>query len=136
MRRGAVSCGEPGASATGGPSRSWPWPSTTGPQGLWQLAWQACHLGFSHAGAKPDGGVVGTVDSLFVDAAALQWSVAYEASIAAWYVGEVERGRRLTGYLLSLPDLPAPVREAIEANRRFYQPRHPLTLLKAKIACL
>ncbi len=92
--------------------------------GLWQLAWQACHLGFSHAGAKPDGGVVGTVDSLFVDAAVLQWSVAYEASIAAWYVGEVERGRRLTGYLLSLPDIPASVREAIVANRRFYQPRH------------
>jgi Glycosyl transferase family 2 len=91
-------------------------------QGLWQLAWQACQLAFAHAGAKPDGGVVGTVDALFVDAGALQWQVAYEASIAAWYVGELERGRRLVNYLLSRPELPADVRAAVEGNRRFYQP--------------
>jgi hypothetical protein len=91
-------------------------------QGLWQLAWQACELAFSHAGAKPYGGVVGTVDALFVDTAAIQWRVAYEASIAAWYVGQVERGRRLVAFVLSRPELTGPLRVAVESNRRFYEP--------------
>jgi glycosyltransferase involved in cell wall biosynthesis len=90
--------------------------------GLWRLAWEACQLAFSHAGAKPDGGVVGTVDALFVDTSALQWGIAYEASIAAWYVGERERGRRLSTFLLSRTDLPEAVRSAVEANQRFYLP--------------
>ena len=90
--------------------------------GLWPLAWQACQLAFSHTGARPDGGPVGTVDALFVDAGAVQWRMAYEASIASWYVGELERGRRLSMYLLAHPELPGPERAAVEANRRFYQP--------------
>jgi tetratricopeptide (TPR) repeat protein len=90
--------------------------------GLWRLVWQVCQLAFSHAGAKPDGGVVATVDALFVDTSTLHWRVAYEASIAAWYVGERERGRRLTTFLLSRPDLPDAIRSAVESNQRFYQP--------------
>lgn len=91
-------------------------------EGLWHLAWEACALAFAHAGAQPDGRVAGTVDALFVDAAAAQWRVAYEASIAAWYVGEVDRGRRLVSFLLARDDLPGPIRESVESNRRYYHP--------------
>ena len=121
-RRGAGSCGEPGASVTGALEPLAVLAEHYREQGLWQLAWEACELAFSHTGAKPNGGVVGTVDALFVDTAAIQWRVAYEASIAAWYVGQVERGRRLVGYVLSRPDLPDALREAVESNRRFYEP--------------
>jgi glycosyltransferase involved in cell wall biosynthesis len=91
-------------------------------QSLWELAWQATELAFGRAGAEPDGRDGGRADSLFVDASALQWQVAYEASIAAWYVGQVERGRRLVSYLLSRDDLPEEVRRAVEGNERFYAP--------------
>jgi Glycosyl transferase family 2 len=89
-------------------------------QNLWELAWQASELAFKHAGAEPDGHPTGPVDALFVDASVLQWRVAYEASIAAWYVGEFERGRRLVSYLLGRADLPEDVRRAVEGNQRFY----------------
>jgi Glycosyl transferase family 2 len=91
-------------------------------QALWPLAWQASELAFSHTLAQPDGRKETRVDALFVDASVLQWRVAYEASIAAWYVGQNERGRRLVSYLLSRSDLPAAIRQAVEANRSFYGP--------------
>ena len=91
-------------------------------EGLWHLAWEACELGFAHAGAQPDGEITRPPDALFVDAAATEWRVAYEASIAAWYVGQAERGRRLVDFLLGRPDLPGELRQAVEANRHFYDP--------------
>jgi glycosyltransferase involved in cell wall biosynthesis len=89
-------------------------------QSLWELAWQASELAFGRAGAEPDGRDGGRVDSLFVDASVLQWRVAYEASITAWYVGQFHRGRRLVSYLLSRDDLPEDIRHAVEGNQRFY----------------
>ena len=88
-------------------------------QGLWELAWAASELAYRRAGAQPDGQGRARVDALFVDASALEWRVAYEASIAAWYVGQFDRGRRLVSYLLSRDDLPEDVRRGIEGNRTF-----------------
>jgi tetratricopeptide (TPR) repeat protein len=88
--------------------------------GLWELAWAASELAYRRAGAEPDGQGHARVDALFVDASALEWRVAYEASIAAWYVGQFDRGRRLVSYLLSRDDLPEDVRRAVEGNQRFY----------------
>jgi len=87
----------------------------------WQAAWRACGLAFDFAGALPDAKPCeASVDRLFVDSDARAWKVAYEASIAAYYVGEVGRGRDLTNYLLGVADLPAAIRASVEANRRFY----------------
>ena len=57
-------------------------------------------------------------DVLFVEANATAW--AYEASIAAWYVNEPTRGTQLCEFLLEVPDLPAPEKEAVEKNRLLY----------------
>ena len=87
----------------------------------WAPAWRACQLGFDFAGALPDGKTEQPVtDRLFVHSDAARWQIAYEASIAAWYVGATDRGRDLTSYLLGVEDLPPAVRDSIEANRRFY----------------
>ncbi len=87
----------------------------------WGPAWRACQLAFDFAGALPDGKLTQAVnDRLFVHSDATRWQVAFEASIAAWYVGETQRGRRLTSYLLSLDDLPLEIRHTVEANRSFY----------------
>lgn len=87
----------------------------------WTPAWHACQLAFDYAGARPDGKLVKPVtDRLFVHSEAARWQIAYEASIAAWYVGEAGRGLALTRYLLSLNDLPPAARGSVEANSRFY----------------
>jgi hypothetical protein len=90
--------------------------------GHWRNAWSACTAAFAHTSALPYGkGAAPTHDVLFVDVAALEWQVAYEASIAAWYVGQPQQGRRLTSYLLSRTDLPEVVREAASRNLAYYQ---------------
>jgi tetratricopeptide (TPR) repeat protein len=89
---------------------------------LWELSWHAVSLAFEHAGALPDGtSDSDTPELLFVDATARAWRAAYEGSICAWYVGEHDRGRRLGEYVLGVADLPAEIRQAVEANRAFYE---------------
>lgn len=88
----------------------------------WPLAWEAISLAFEHCGVRPDGELSrDEPDSLFVDQAVIEWQAAYEASISAWYVGEVERGRELNDYLLSLSGLPADIQTAVAANVAFYE---------------
>jgi hypothetical protein len=87
----------------------------------WELAWEAVSLAFAHCGALPDGTTERTTpDVLFVDHAAVQWQAAYEGSISAWYVGEHDRGKELSEFLLNRSDVPPEVKKAVEANRSFY----------------
>ncbi len=87
----------------------------------WIPCWRACQLAFDFAGALPDGKAPeGVTDRLFVHSESARWQVAFEASVAAWYVGEPARGAQLTTYLLSLDDLPLEIRHTVEANRSFY----------------
>jgi tetratricopeptide (TPR) repeat protein len=88
----------------------------------WSPAWRACQLAFDFAGALPDGKMDHpSADRLFVHSDAARWQIAYEAAVAAWYVGAIDRGRDLTSYLLGLDDLPPAIRDSVEANRRFYE---------------
>ena len=88
----------------------------------WPLAWNACEAAFDHCGALPEGSATRVDhDALFVDADAIKWRIAYEGSIAAWYVGARERGKALLDYLLTLPDLPEAVRTAVAGNEHFYR---------------
>lgn len=59
-------------------------------------------------------------DRLFVHVDVYQWRMAYEASLAAYYLDDLDLGRRLTDELLARGDLPAEFRANIESNRRFY----------------
>jgi hypothetical protein len=88
----------------------------------WSLAWEACEVAFEHCGAQPGGKGGQRSDALFVDWAATEWRVAYEASIAAWYVGQHRRGKGLTDYLLGAPAVPAPIRDSVVGNAKFYLP--------------
>jgi glycosyltransferase involved in cell wall biosynthesis len=87
----------------------------------WPLAWEACEVAFEHCGAKPDVRRRSiSTDSLFVDSEATEWAIAYEASIAAWYVGQCRRGKELVDYLLAGPVLPAAIKESVTRNANFY----------------
>jgi glycosyltransferase involved in cell wall biosynthesis len=97
-------------------------------QGLWALAWQAVSLAFTHCGAQPGG--LALLDGLFVDASATAWRAAYEGSIAAWYVGEQERGLELTEFLLDRSDLPPEIAASVTANATFYGANPPVGLGK------
>ena len=86
----------------------------------WAEAWHACQTAFSSTAARPSGkgGVV--TDSIFVEEDTYRWRVAYEASIAAWYVGERKAGLALCDFLLAAEGVPEVARRAVEANRPFY----------------
>lgn len=77
-------------------------------RGLWHLAWQASGLAMSGIG-----------EGLFVDLDTYEWKAEYERSIAAWYVGERETGRVLTGALLN-KRLPPEIHRNLISNNAFY----------------
>ncbi len=88
--------------------------------GRWRLCWEIWRLATWHTAVRPDGrGAPPTADRLFVHEDVYQWRLAYEASVAAWYVGERPAGRRLCDYLRT-QDLPPAIRDNVEENRRFY----------------
>lgn len=60
-----------------------------------------------------------STDALFVHANVWRWGLLFERSIAAWWVGDRVEAARLNDYLLSLPDLPAHIRTAVERNSQF-----------------
>lgn len=86
----------------------------------WAGAWHACQAAFSSSAARPDGKNRPPEDALFVDVETYAWRLAYEASIAAWYVGEAGAGRRYCQYVLSCPGVPAVVRVAVAKNAKYY----------------
>lgn len=88
-------------------------------QNQWILAWQAVSLAFKYCGAQPDGPAL-FFNGLFVDTTATEWRAAYEGSIAAWYVGEINRGRELTDFLLDHSDLPPDIAANVVNNSAFY----------------
>lgn len=55
-------------------------------------------------------------EGLFVADDPWRYGLAFERSVAAWWVGEHEESARLSADLLRLPDLPPNVREAVERN--------------------
>jgi hypothetical protein len=90
----------------------------------WALVWEVCEIARRQCGVLPllDGAhKPAHNDRLFVHTDVYAWRIAYEQSIAAWYVGEHETGRRLIEYLLARTDLPADIRASAEDNRRYYQ---------------
>jgi hypothetical protein len=90
----------------------------------WEAAWQACSAAIRRCGVEPfrsDEDPPGHRDRLFVHADVYEWRMAYETSIAAWYVGEGPLGRRACDHLLACPGLPPGLRPNVEANRRFYE---------------
>lgn len=58
-------------------------------------------------------------DELFVHRAPWEWGIAFERSVAAWWVGEREEARRLNAELLANPHLPAEYRASVIANAAF-----------------
>lgn len=56
---------------------------------------------------------------LFVHLDVWDWGIAFERSIAAWWVGRKDECRELCDRLLQNPSLPSNVREAVEKNRSF-----------------
>ena len=87
----------------------------------WQLCAQACELARRFCGVGSDDPGRGFRDDrLFVHVDVYEWRVAYEESIAAYYLDDFDRGRRLTAALLARDDLPAEFRASVESNRRFY----------------
>jgi glycosyltransferase involved in cell wall biosynthesis len=57
-----------------------------------------------------------TSDVLFVHRGVWRWGMAFERSIAAWWVGEREEARRLCEEVLAVSDLPVHIRVAAERN--------------------
>lgn len=70
-----------------------------------------------HAAYRLSAGVSGPCgDILFVDRAVWDWGMAFERSIACWWVGDTEEFARLTSQLLLTPSLPSHVRAQVMAN--------------------
>jgi glycosyltransferase involved in cell wall biosynthesis len=94
-------------------------------QGRWEASWQACSAAIRRCSVEPfrsvGGPPFGDGDRLFVHTDVYRWRMAYEASVAAWWVEERPLGRRCSDYLLEVEDLPAAIRENVQANRTFYR---------------
>lgn len=93
-------------------------------QAKWEPGWQACSAAMRCCGVEPfrseDDAPIGNSDVLFVHADVWQWRIAYETSIAAWYVDEWPIGLRALDHVLAQRDLPEELRSNVTANRRFY----------------
>lgn len=89
----------------------------------WRLCWEACELARRSTAVRPAGRGPdpSTTDRLFIHTDVYTWRVAYEQSISAYYVGDLNRGRSLCRYLLARADLPSHERQSVERNQRFYQ---------------
>jgi hypothetical protein len=77
----------------------------------WVLAWTAASLAQDFYQANEPG--------LFVDIA-MEWRIPYEVSIAAWYVGHPEKGKKALHKLLGRDDIPEPFQSSVQANKEFY----------------
>src|SRR3974390_1117963 len=127
--RAAARCGALGANGQGGAGRPWgAEPLGTlakfyREQQLWRLCWEVCQLARQHTGVQPTG--LGpdpeAIDRLFVHTDFYTWGVAFEESICAYYVNEIDRGRSLCQYLLDRDDLPPEERRYVQDNLRFYR---------------
>jgi tetratricopeptide (TPR) repeat protein len=90
----------------------------------WKLCWEIGNLARRHTAARPDGsGELPANDRLFVHESAYEWRMAYERSIAAYYVGDRSTGRRLCEYLTTR-ELPDSIRASVESNMAFYRDNH------------
>ena len=58
-------------------------------------------------------------EALFVEPGCWDWGIAFERSVAAWYVGHRDEARQLSEALLANPRLPATVRAAVTRNLAF-----------------
>ena len=93
-------------------------------QQQWTESWSACQQAFTATAAAPCGqGPKPTTDTLFIDTDTYTWRIAYEASITAYYVAQPKQGARLCHYLLTLADLPQPIRDATTNNLTYYPRR-------------
>jgi glycosyltransferase involved in cell wall biosynthesis len=92
-------------------------------QQLWRLCWEVCQLARLHTGVQPTGPGPDpeAIDRLFVHTDFYTWRIAFEESICAYYVNEIDRGRSLCQYLLDRDDLPPEERRYVQDNLRFYR---------------
>ena len=67
-----------------------------------------------------NGEIPPTTDVGFVHYNCWDWNIHFERSIAAWWVGEYDEGRRLCERLLADPKLPPDMRAATERNLALY----------------
>ncbi len=89
--------------------------------GRWQLAWEMGTIARRYTAARPDGrGPDPSGDRLFVHDDVYRWRMAYERSIAAYYVEQHSVGRTLCDYLLR-QDLPDAISQSVVANQAFYR---------------
>jgi glycosyltransferase involved in cell wall biosynthesis len=88
--------------------------------GKWQQCWEAGNIARRHTAARPDGSATRTSDRLFVHSDVYDWRMAYERSIAAYYVGDHPTGRRLCEYLMTR-QLPPAIRESVEGNMTYFR---------------
>jgi glycosyltransferase involved in cell wall biosynthesis len=65
-------------------------------------------------------GITRPHSSLFLEPAVYEWRALYEYSIAAWYVGDLEGGRRACRQLLDEGLVPEPERAAVVGNLALY----------------
>lgn len=90
--------------------------------GAWPDAWRACQAAFASTTVLPLGSSNPPLDDLlFIDTDVYLWRAAYEASMAAWYVGDNRLGLRMSDHVLSCPGVPEVVRAAVTANRGHYK---------------
>jgi hypothetical protein len=90
----------------------------------WEAGWQACNAAIRRCGVEPfrspGDAPIGNGDLLFIHADVWQWRIAYEISIAAWYVDERLIGLRALDHVLAEDDLSEELRSNLTTNRRFY----------------
>jgi len=91
-------------------------------QQLWWLCWEVCELAGQHTDVRPtgQGPAPESTDRLFIHTDFYTWRVAFEQSICAYYVDQIDRGRSLCRYLLAREDLPPAERKSVQDNQRFY----------------
>ncbi len=88
----------------------------------WPLCFEVCEIARRHCPlGRPLAGEALHEDRLFVHTDVYDWRIAYEQSLAAYYVGEKELGRSLTEELLGRPDLPPEFVASLQGNVRFYR---------------
>jgi glycosyltransferase involved in cell wall biosynthesis len=88
--------------------------------GKWNQCWEIGNIARRHTAARPDGSAgARSSDRLFVHSDVYEWRMAYERSIAAYYVGDHPTGRRLCEYLRTRR-LPPAVRESVDANMAYF----------------
>jgi glycosyltransferase involved in cell wall biosynthesis len=73
------------------------------------------HMAYALSGITPPQ----NDDILFVHVDCTDWGLAFERSIAAWWIGEKDEARAICDALLANPRLPENVRAQVKVNREF-----------------